>query len=208
MNEPTSNDSLPLSAEGQHLDAPANDANVRWDGASKPLPNDAVIILPVRNMVLFPGIVVPLTVGRERSRAAAQEAVRLQRPLGILLQVKPDVEQPKPEDLHWVGTTATVIRYVTGPEGPHHAICQGQQRFRVLQFLKGHPFPVHRLQLIEEAVAGDPQIEGRGRALKQRAAEILELLPQVPEEMGTVLQGIEGPGKLADVIQGLMDIGE
>ena len=105
MTEPTPNESLPLSAEGQHLDAPANDANVRWEGASKPLPNDAVIILPVRNMVLFPGIVVPLTVGRERSRAAAQEAVRLQRPLGILLQVKPDVEQPRPEDLHWVGTT-------------------------------------------------------------------------------------------------------
>ncbi len=207
MTEPTPNDSLPLSAEGQHLDTPANDAYVRWDGASKPLPNDAVIILPVRNMVLFPGIVVPLTVGRERSRAAAQEAVRLQRPLGILLQMKPDVENPKPEDLHWVGTTATVIRYVAGPEGAHHAICQGQQRFRVLQFLEGYPFPVARVQLIEEAAAGDPQIEGRGRALKQRAAEILELLPQVPEEMVTALQGIEGPGKLADFIAGLMDIG-
>ena len=66
------------------------------------LPEDALIILPVRNVVLFPGIVVPLTVGRERSRAAAQHAVRLQRQLGVVLQRDPEAEEPGPEDLHWV----------------------------------------------------------------------------------------------------------
>src|SRR5687768_18408561 len=95
---------------------------------NRPLPEDALIILPVRNMVLFPGLVVPLQVGRERSRAAAQEAVRLQRPIGILLQSKPEVEEPGPNDLHWVGTTATVIRYVT-MEDQHHAIIKGARRF-------------------------------------------------------------------------------
>jgi ATP-dependent Lon protease len=187
------------------LEAASEDSTVRWDGASKPLPADALIILPVRNVVLFPGIVVPLTVGRERSRAAAQEAVRLQRPLGILLQTQPEIDHPTPQELHWVGTSANVIRYVTA-EGAHHAICQGQQRFRVLQFLEGYPFPVARVQYIEEADASDPQIQGRERALKQRAAQVLELLPQVPQEMVAALQAIEGPGKLADFIAGLMDI--
>ena len=60
--------------------------------------SSAVIILPVRNMVLFPGLVVPLTIGRETSRAAAQEAVRLQKPIGILLQSKPDIDEPTPDD--------------------------------------------------------------------------------------------------------------
>jgi ATP-dependent Lon protease len=175
------------------------------EAMQKPIPDDALIILPVRNVVLFPGLVVPLTVGRERSRAAAQEAVRQQKPLGILLQTSPDVDNPKPEELHWVGTTANVLRYVTADEA-HHAICQGQQRFRVLQFLEGYPFPVARVQMIEEADESDAQVQGRQRALRQRAEEILALLPQIPQEMVTALQSIESAGKLADFIAGLMDI--
>jgi ATP-dependent Lon protease len=175
------------------------------EAMQKPVPDDAVIILPVRNVVLFPGLVIPLTIGREGSRAAAQEAVRLERPLGILLQTNPELDDPKPEEMHWVGTTASVIRYVTA-EGAHHAIVQGQQRFRVLQFLDGYPFPVARVQLIEEVDASDPQVQGRERALKQRALEILELLPQVPQEMANALQAIEGAAKLVDFIAGLMDI--
>jgi len=133
----------------------------------------------VRNVVMFPGAVFPLTIGRERSRAAAQEAVRLERPLGVLLQSKPDVEEPAPEDLHWVGTSATVLRYVTTPDGSHHA-SRGLRRFRVLQFLDDYPFPVARVQFIDDPDEVDTEIEGRARALKQRAAETLQLLPNVP----------------------------
>ena len=101
----------------------------RPDAAARPLPDDALIIVPVRNVVLFPGTVLPLTVGRERSRAAAQEAVRLQRPLGVLLQSKPEVDEPGPDDLHWVGTTASVLRYITTPDGTHHAIARACSAF-------------------------------------------------------------------------------
>ncbi|HXU56906.1 MAG TPA: endopeptidase La [Casimicrobiaceae bacterium] len=171
------------------------------------MPDDALIIVPVRNVVLFPGMVVPLMVDRERSRAAVQEAVRLQRPLGILLQSKRDAEQPGPNDLHWVGTTATVLRYITAPDGSHHVICQGVQRFRALQFLDGYPMLAAQVQLIDEPVQTDVDIEGRALNLKERAIEILRLLPQVPEEMVAALQGVEGPARLADFIAGLMDVG-
>ena len=77
----------------------------RDDGAVT-LPADVLLVVPVRNIVVFPGMVFPLTVGRERSRAAAYEAARLQRPLGILLQTKAEIEQPEPGDLHWVGRAA------------------------------------------------------------------------------------------------------
>ena len=207
MNEETTA-SLPVSADaGARVEVPAAAGEPRREGARRPLPEDAVIVLPVRNVVLFPGMVLPLTVGRERSRAAAQEAVRLQRPLGVLLQSKTDVEEPGPEDLHWVGTTANVLRYITAPDGLHHAICQGLKRFRVLQFLEGYPFPVARVELIDEPDRSDPNIEGRAHNLKQRAIEILQLLPQVPEEMVVALQSVEGPARLADLISGLMDIG-
>ncbi|MGE5097485.1 MAG: endopeptidase La [Betaproteobacteria bacterium] len=189
------------------MDAPANEPAGSGEAAAvRPLPDDAVIILPVRNVVLFPGLIVPLAVGREKSRAAAQETVRLQKPLGILLQNKPEIEEPKPEDMHWVGTTATVLRYITMPDGTHHAICKGEQRFRVLEFLDGWPFPVARVQFIEDAKQDDTEIEGRAFALRQRATEILQLLPQIPEEVVTAFQALEGASALADFIAGMMDI--
>ena len=189
----------PQAAEG----APAREAGAR---RSRPLPEDALPILAVRNLVLFPGAVVPITVGRPRSRAAVQHAARTQRPLGVVLQRKPDVEDPSPEELHWVGTTANVLRYVTAPDGSHHAVCQGEERFRVLQFLEGWDFPVARVQRIEEEERPDAEIEARALTLKQRAVEILKLLPQeVPGEMISGLQTIESPARLADLVAGLMD---
>src|ERR1700674_1324652 len=156
MNDLTQPD--PLQADStQRKDAPANDEQQpRREAPLRPLPEDAVIILPVRNVVLFPGIVIPLAIGRDRSQAAVQEAVRLQRPVGILLQNKPDVDDPKPEDLRWVGTTAGVLRYIT-TDGSHHAILKGLQRFRVLQFLEGYPFAVARVRMIEGRGTGDPE---------------------------------------------------
>jgi ATP-dependent Lon protease len=208
MNQATTSTPDPLSADsGLATGTPAPEAAPRTAGTARPLPEDALIILPVRNVVLFPGLVVPLAIGRERSRAAAQEAARLQRPLGILLQSKPEVDEPGPDDLHWVGTTAGVVRYITAPDGSHHVICKGQQRFRVLQFLEGYPFAVARVQLIDEPERVDTEVEGRARTLRQRALEILELLPQVPEEVVSAFQAVERPaGELADFIAGMMDV--
>jgi ATP-dependent Lon protease len=172
---------------------------------NRPLPEDALIILPVRNMVLFPGLVVPLQVGRERSRAAAQEAVRLQRPLGILLQSKPEVEEPAPGEMHWVGTSANVVRYITS-EDEHHAIIKGSRRFRVLEFLEGYPYAVARVQYVDDAGQEDVQVEGRARALRSRASEIMQMLPQVPTELVSAFEAIESPSALADFIAGMMDV--
>ena len=176
------------------------------NGTTRPLPEDALIILPVREVVLFPGAVMPLRIGRERSRAAAMEAARLQRPLGVLLQSKPEADLPTPDDMHWVGTSANVLRYLTAPDGTHHVVCQGARRFRVLQFLDGYPFAVAKVEYIAESESVDADIEGRAFNLKQRAIEILQLLPQVPEEVVSALQGVEGAARLADYIAGLMDI--
>src|SRR5438067_11674819 len=128
MSKETLADSGPISADAATRADSAAEEQPQWQATTHPLPEDALIIVPVRNVVLFPGMVYPLTIGRERSRAAAQEAVRLERPLGVLLQSQPEVEEPGSEQLHWVGTTASVLRYITGPDGMHHAICKGLQR--------------------------------------------------------------------------------
>ncbi|MCI3952096.1 MAG: endopeptidase La [Burkholderiales bacterium] len=187
-------------------DMPTTATQPPRESAARPLPHDAMIILPVRNLVLFPGVVLPITVGRPRSRAAAQEAVRAQRPIGVLLQSKPESDEPGPEDLHWVGTSANVLRYVTGPDGSHHLICQGERRFRVLQFIEGYPFQVARVQFIEETEAVDSDIEARAHNLMERAVEILQLLPQAPEEMTAALRSVKSPARLADFIAGFVEL--
>src|SRR5262249_60350194 len=107
----------------------------------------------------------------------------------------------------WDGTTATVLRYIAAPDGTHHAICSGAKRFRVLQFLEGYPFLAARVQAIEDPEAVDTEIEGRAVNLRERALEVLGLLPQVPAEIVATLNAVEGPSRLADFIAGLMDIG-
>src|ERR1700727_1601516 len=127
-------------------------ANEGAQGATTmpPLPPDALIIVPVRNTVLFPGLVLPITVGRAKSIAAAQQAVREQRQVGILMQRDPEQAEPSPIDMHRMGTIANVARYVTAPDGSHHLICQGEQRFQVIEFLSGWPFFVARVLRIPE----------------------------------------------------------
>src|ERR1700732_674794 len=90
-----------------------------------PLPPDALIVLPVRETVLFPGITLPLAIGRPASIAAAQEAVRTERMLGVVLQTDSAIDDLKAEHLHRVGTSARILRYITAPDGTHYVICNG-----------------------------------------------------------------------------------
>src|SRR4051795_11073244 len=94
-------------------------------GPAPSLPQDALPILPVREMVLFPGGVVPLAVGRPSSVAAVQHALREGRPNGVLMQAGPPGEDPAAADLHRTGTIANILRWVTLPDGSHQLVCQG-----------------------------------------------------------------------------------
>lgn len=171
-----------------------------------PLPADAMIIVPVRSFVLFPGMVMPVTVGRAKSIAAAQQAVREQRPVGILKQREAETEDPTALDMHRMGTVANVVRYITAPDGSNHLVCQGEQRFQVLEFLTGWPFMVARVLRIPEPTTRTPEIEARLLHLRGQALEALELLPQAPQELTAAIQGIDQPGALADMATAYMDV--
>jgi ATP-dependent Lon protease len=171
-----------------------------------PLPADALIIVPVRNTVLFPGLVLPITLGRQKSIAAAQQAVRDQRQVGILLQRDAEVSEPAPLDMHRMGTLANIVRYVTGPDGSHHLICQGEQRFQVVEYLNGWPFFVARVLQIPEPEATSPEVEARFVNLKAQTLEAVGLLPQAPPDLLAAIQAIEGPSALADLAVAYMDV--
>jgi Lon protease-like protein len=148
--------------------------------AVRPIPEDALILVPMRAAVLFPGIVSPLAVGRGASVSAVQEAVRQGRKLGFLLQRDPKADHVAGEDLHWVGTAGEIVRYVPAGEGVHHLAVQGQSRFRATEFLEGWPFLVARVVWVPEATEGGEDIEARFLQLKTQAAEAIRLLPNVP----------------------------
>jgi ATP-dependent Lon protease len=169
------------------------------------IPEDATIILPVRNTLLFPGIMLPLTIGRPSSIAAIQEAVRSSRKIGLLLQDDPAIEQPGPEHLRRVGTVAEVLRYVTS-EQTHYAICLGIRRFRVEEFLSGYPYLVARVKEIGISEVIAPEIEARMRLLKTRARDAIQLLPNLPTEIGPAIERLDSPSALADFIAGIIDV--
>ncbi len=179
---------------------------VAQDNGPVTLPADVLLVVPVRNLVMFPGAVTQVTLTRDFSMRAAQEAVKHGYKLGIVLQKDPAIDTPGPDDLYRIGTTVSVVRYLKAPNGVHHLICQGEQRFRTLDYLTGLPFLAARFDLIPDQVVSDTSVEARAALLKQKTIEAIELLPQMPPELGPALQNIESPGALADMVGGLIDI--
>ena len=185
---------------------PDSEALANWYGQAFTLPERALIIVPMRNVVLFPGMILPLTIGREKSVIAAQHAVKMKLPIGLLLQHDPSVEKPGPNDLCQVGTLANVLRYITMPDESHVIVCEGLQRFRVTDFLPGYPFPVMIFDQILESTTFDNEVEARFIQLKERALELVNLLPQASDELENAVRSVNSPGSLADLIAGIMEM--
>ncbi|MCP5253597.1 MAG: endopeptidase La [Zoogloeaceae bacterium] len=176
------------------------------EGAGPALPEDALAIIAVRNMVLFPGFVAPVAIGRADSIAAAQHALRHDRLVGILLQTDPASENPTTAQLHATGTAARVVRYVTAPDGSHHVVFRGETRFRVIEFLEGFPFPAARVEQIDEAEDESPETEARMVKLKERAAELLGFIEGASPDLGGTIQSFTSASALADFIASLVDM--
>jgi len=172
---------------------------------------DVLIILPVRNAVLFPGVVLPIAIAGAPALAAAQEAVRTQRRVGLLLQSDASVEASdaaalRPESLYRVGTAASIVRFITAPDGTHHLIAQGEERFTVLDYVSRDPFLVARIETHKETTALDREVEARGLNLRDRALEAVQLLPQAPGELVNAIRSIESIPALADMVVSFMDL--
>lgn len=195
---------MPSEDREQETEQPA--ASVAHPAAPSTVPSDALIIVPVRDMVLFPGTVFPITIGRERSVLAAQQALREERPVGILMQRASEIENPAPADLHRVGTVANVLRYINAPDGSHHLVLQGEQRFSLVEFVVENPFFAARVLRIEQPDLLTPKIEAHTLHLRQQALEALQLLPQVPQELLAAVQSAVSPTALADLVAAYLDI--
>ena len=172
---------------------------------SSVVPEDVLIIVPVPDLVLFPGVVLPVTLSGKHALAAAQEAVRTHRRVGLVLQTETGSE-PDPDTLPRIGTAASIVRFVTAGDGTHHLIAQGEERFTLLDYVSREPFLVARIEAHKEAAAIDSDIEARGLTLRERAIEALQLLPQAPAELANAIRAIESVSTLADIVASFMDL--
>lgn len=174
--------------------------------ASTKLPDSVLVILPTRNVVLFPGVIAPITLGRETTISAVQEALRTNRRLGLMLQRNPNDDEPNPEDLYQVGTLVNVLRYVTTQEGTHHLVVQGEERFKVQDYLQDEPYLAAKVSFMPDPKSDDLELEARRRYLQSLALDVAKLLPQLPSDVTQTLQNISEAGALADLIANFMDM--
>ena len=170
------------------------------------IPPGALVLLPLRNTVLFPSTVMPLVVGRPTSLQVIEEAVRQQSSVGFIAQRDAQIEVPQPNDLFNVGTAADILRMFSLPDGQRQIIIQGRQRFEVAEYIETDPFLIARVTLVEEKVPRSKGFDARILHLRQEAAKALTLLPEPMNELRATIERIENPLWLIDIISSTLDL--
>jgi len=165
-------------------------------------------ILPLRNSVFFPGGVLPLAVGRQKTIALIKDAVRDEQVIGVVTQRRAEEEDPGAADLYTVGTVARVVKLLKMGEDNYSLVVQGLARFKVLELVQETPYLKARVDAIEDksVVESDVEIEALAINLKKLAREVIELMPELPAAATELVESITHPGHLADLIAANVDV--
>jgi ATP-dependent Lon protease len=163
---------------------------------------DTIPILPMRNMVLFPGTVVPLTIGRASSRKLLQESLPQSKIVGLFTQRDPDQNEPAAIDLHQVGTAGLVLKLIRQSDESAMVVIQAIRRVKMGRVVQTQPYIRAEVQVLESTPppAGDKQWEATVGSLRDSAARLIELTPDAPAEVRVLLENIEDPGLLSDFL--------
>lgn len=161
---------------------------------------DTLPLIPLRDLILFPNLVVPLFVGREKSIKALEEAMREDHLVALVTQRHPETQEPGPEDIYEIGCVASIMQELKLPDGTAKALVEGQQRFRVAEFVQTEPFFLVRVEAIPEDIKVDVETEAIMRTLVADFEKAAELGKPIPHEVILAASAIEEPGRLADFV--------
>src|SRR5688572_31366287 len=166
---------------------PEQDSDLKQDD----LP-DQLSILPIKNTVLFPGVVIPITVGRQKSIRLVKKAYQGNRIIGVIAQKNPLAEEPTTDDLYRTGTVARIIKMLVLPDGNTTIIIQGKNRFSLREFVQEDPYLTAKINLLTEPVMNINGKEAKAivQSLKDAALKILKLNPEIPQEAQIALDNI------------------
>ncbi|MEJ2596288.1 MAG: LON peptidase substrate-binding domain-containing protein, partial [bacterium] len=170
---------------------------------------DELPILPLRNTVLFPGVVIPITVGRDKSISLIKEAYKGKRTIGVVAQKDPEIEDPKPDDLHFIGTVARIIKILQMPDGNTTAIIQGKKRFSIIGITQEDPYFMARVAGVEGTVEipKGKSFDALISSVKDLNLQIIEKSPAVPSEAAFAINNIESPIFLVNFISSNLNVG-
>lgn len=172
----------------------------------KTLDGNGLLILPVRRMVLFPGLTIPIAVGRAKSIRALELAIEASLPIGVVMQKEADLTDPDIGDLHTVGTLSRVMHHVTAPDGTHHIMVRGETRIKIGKPISRLPCLAAEFTPIEKSITRNAQIDARFLQLRQRALEAVSLLPSAPGDLAQTVASIDDPSLLADIVAQHLDL--
>jgi ATP-dependent Lon protease len=164
-------------------------------------------ILPLRNTVLFPGVVIPITVGRDKSINLIKDAFKGDKIIGVVSQKNDTVEDPRQEDLNSVGTVAQILKMLRMPDGNTTVIIQGKKRFRIKEFTQSEPYYKAKTESFEETrpEKNDEEFEAIVSNLKDTALQIIQKSSQIPTEAGFALNNIESQNFMVNFISSNMN---
>ncbi len=157
-------------------------------------------LIPLRDLILFPNLVVPLFVGRERSINALEQAMREHHLVALVTQREAETQDPGPEDVYGIGCVATIMQELKLPDGTAKALVEGKQRFKVVEWLQKDPFFLVRVEYIKEEGHADVEVEALMRALIADFEKASDLGKPIPQEVLLAASNISEPGRLADFI--------
>jgi ATP-dependent Lon protease len=165
-------------------------------------------VLPLRNLVLFPGLVMPVDVGRPASLKLVEDIVGrgAAARLVVTTQKTPQSEDPGPEDLHDVGVEAEVLKVVKIAENRMTVVLRGLDRVRLREFTQRLPYLAARMEPLPDVVGDPVEVEGLSLATREAAKQMIALSPEIPDEAGAILDQIKDPGKLADLAAANLDL--
>lgn len=158
---------------------------------------DELPLLPLRNTVLFPGVVIPITVAREKSIKAVTEAYKGDKLVGVVSQKDSNIEEPKARDLEKLGTVAKIIKQIKMPDGGTTVIIQGRQRFAISKIITAEPYFKARIDAQpDEVITDDQDFDAMVGSIKELSRQIIEISPHLPAEAAIILKNIENPAFL------------
>src|SRR5918912_1539950 len=164
-------------------------------------------ILPLRTSVFFPGGVLPLAVGRQKTIALIKDAVRDDQVIGVVTQRRAEEEDPGAADLYSMGTVARIVKLLKMGEDNYSLVVQGLARFRVVQLVQEHPYLKARIEPVDDKSAVDEvEIEALAINLQKLAREVIEVMPELPAAATELVESITHPGHLADLIAANVDV--